>query len=69
MSAQHTPGPWTVNKGRSLVGRPYAVVREVSPAPSFSHFEQLRDENGVLLTFETEDEARAAITKASGSGA
>ncbi|BEP42089.1 hypothetical protein [Variovorax sp. V15] len=56
-----TPGPWLVKKAtRTLTGRPYFVARDVSPRPSFSHFEQLRDENG-LRTFETAEEARAAI--------
>lgn len=60
------PGPWTICKGRTLVGRPYWVTRNVSPRPSFSHYEQLRDKDGVLLTFETEAEARAAIAKTQG---
>lgn len=69
LTDRHTPGPWTIGKGRSIVGRPYWVSRDVSPRPSFSHYEQLLDENGALLTFETEDEARAAIAKATGRAA
>ena len=69
MSARRTPGPWTVGKGRTLTGRPFYVWRDVSPRPSFSHYEQLREE-GSLLTFVTEEEARcAAIAKATGGAA
>lgn len=63
------PGPWTVAKGRTLVGRPYWAYRDVSQRPSFSHYEQLRDENGAILTFETADEAEAAIDQATGRAA
>lgn len=69
MSAKHTPGPWTVFNGRSLVGRPYWVARDVSERQSFSHWEQLRDENGALCTFETAVEAEDAIAKATGDAA
>jgi hypothetical protein len=69
MSAAKTPWPWKVGIGRSLVGRPYYVCRDVSPRPSFTHFEQLRDENGALLCFETEVEALDTLAKAIGSAA
>ena len=56
-----SPGPWRIGKGRTLTGRPYWVWRDVSPRPSFSHYEQLRNPDGSLATFATEAEALAAI--------
>jgi hypothetical protein len=64
VGATVTPSPWKIGKGWS--DRPYWIYRDVSPRPSFSHYEQLCDENGSLRTFTTEAQARAALAAALG---
>jgi len=64
---KHTPGPWTAYKASmpQLHGDWYAA-RNISPRPSFSHYEQMRDQEGQILMFKSELLARAAIAKATG---
>jgi len=59
-STNPAAGPWSVSMLERPQLRPYFVARQLSE----SHWEQLRDETGAIARFETADEARAAIDKA-----
>jgi hypothetical protein len=68
MSAQHTPGPWVVQMLTKPQPRRFHVARQVEDGTwSSPHWEQLRDADGACARFETSDDARAAIAKATGS--
>lgn len=70
MSA-HTPWPWQVGKSNypQPGGRNFFVFRALLVDASNSHYDQIRDSNGALLRFESEEDARAAIAKATGAQA
>ena len=67
--SKHTPGPWQVQKvvvpyprERFDPSRPYECKRQIGRTT-----ERMRNDGGTVATFATEDEARAAITKAGGT--
>jgi hypothetical protein len=62
MSKQsHTPGPWQVKCLSKPQLRPYYAVRPCGP-----HWDQLRAIDGGIASFETKEEAEAAIANATG---
>lgn len=63
MTVANAPGTWEVRKLERPQARPFYVCRDISPGPSFSHWEQLQEEGGGCASFETEEEARSAIAK------
>ena len=61
------PGPWeAIKSSHPQCGGDWFVARNISPRPSFSHYEQLRDEDGRMVRFETKGGALDAIAKAAG---
>ncbi len=59
------PGPWTVQMLTKPQPRRFHVARQVEDGTwSSPHWEQLRDENGAVASFETSEDARAAIAAA-----
>jgi hypothetical protein len=63
MNQQHTPGPWMVVK--DVRARNYMVLRDL--LGSGGRCELLKWDNGQVARFGTEELARAAIAKVTGS--
>lgn len=70
MSSKRAPGPWEVIKSsKPQAAGDWIIARNVSVRPSFSHYEQMRDAEGEIIRFATEQHARVAIASTTGSAA
>ena len=57
-------GPWTAIQTRPQAGGlDWFVARDVSPRPSFTHWEQLRNSDGEIRKFATKQEAEGERDK------
>jgi hypothetical protein len=64
LAAGTAPGLWKVGKLEKPQLLRFYVYRDISPSPTFTHFEQLQCADGGCARFETEEEALAAIAPA-----
>lgn len=61
-------GPWVPIKcSKPQAGGDWFIARQILGDPACSHFEQIRDVNGLLIRYESEVKARRAVAEANGT--